>query len=618
MAPDSRNSSATNWSVHEVLEWARTVRLPQSVLQALSENEVDGPTLVTLRQEELRTELGILSLPARRYFWDRIATLQKQQDTVDHAAALYVLDSEIKGLQVTDRNKPSEPDTASNGPKMIDAAAIALLQRDVEQQVRSASDHLCALRLHSTGNHSDFQSYEDFHTAAQEQLRLDRLSIMDAYDRSVALQLQQGNSSTASSVLSQHQQSSLFGLCIQACVRHRINVSRAFATGAAQPISRCAPAMTVAQKSPPALPARVGRISYVNSDSSTTKHSIAASKIPKSGCVPSTKEKRLFLKKLPMIEQCHVCFADNGPGFSFACEHAQCVDCMRQHLRVALHDRSLLPLKCCEIEIDMSVLPQMLLTPAEAALLASRTQEVSATNKMYCPNCSRFINLDLVDRERGAESILMCECRQLLCIECKTASHPALSCAENMQAATATDDALIRLAANEGWKQCPRCSIMIELSIGCYHMTCSNCTHEFCFRCLSNWNSDNATCVTGNCPVWDERRLLEAAETRVDAQLAAEALAPRAYRAGGHGLNAVARAGNVNPVGREQRVQHAMRALRGNEGCFHNWTRRGMRGRECERCGFYLWVYGMVCEGGCGITVCYTCAHHRIPRWGWR
>jgi hypothetical protein len=34
-------------------------------------------------------------------------------------------------------------------------------------------------------------------------------------------------------------------------------------------------------------------------------------------------------------------------------------------------------------------------------------------------------------------------------------------------------------------KPCPNCSFDIHKSGGCEHMTCSKCSHEFCFLCLA-------------------------------------------------------------------------------------------------------------------------------------
>ena len=43
-----------SWSSADVQDWARRKGLPDSTATALAENEVDGPTLLTLDREELR------------------------------------------------------------------------------------------------------------------------------------------------------------------------------------------------------------------------------------------------------------------------------------------------------------------------------------------------------------------------------------------------------------------------------------------------------------------------------------------------------------------------------------------------------------------------------------
>ncbi|KAF9240454.1 hypothetical protein BU15DRAFT_87661 [Melanogaster broomeanus] len=70
---------------------------------------------------------------------------------------------------------------------------------------------------------------------------------------------------------------------------------------------------------------------------------------------------------------------------------------------------------------------------------------------------------------------------------------------------------VLTLGRTAGWARCPGCSQMIELNVGCYHMTC-RCRTEFCYLCRALWK----TC---RCPQWDEARLIAAAEQRVDAQL---------------------------------------------------------------------------------------------------
>ena len=300
------------------------------------------------------------------------------------------------------------------------------------------------------------------------------------------------------------------------------------------------------------------------------------------------------LNELPLVDRCDVCLEDEIHGFALACDHSMCIGCSREIFFAAVRDVSLLPLRCCEVPIDMNIC-RHLLPAKDVQTIMSRMAERDANNKMYCPVCNKFINLDLVDVQESTE--LMCVCETVICISCKTASHPMFTCAEN-EAVIAGDDALLlERAREEGWKQCPACNVMIELTHGCNHITCRNCDQQFCFSCLSPWGDDQ--CSSGRCAVWDEDRLFAAGEARVEAE-----------------ENALQRARPA--VAREERVRRAMHALRENEGCDHQWVRRYGYLGNCERCNYDLPCYGMRCESDCESTVCYTCAHFRIPARGWR
>lgn len=303
---------------------------------------------------------------------------------------------------------------------------------------------------------------------------------------------------------------------------------------------------------------------------------------------------RDFLNKLPFVDHCNVCYEEQRHGFVLACEHCLCISCTRDLFFAAVRDSSLLPLRCCELPIDMNI-SRHILPADDADTLMLRIAEREATDKMHCPTCSKFINLDYVDAEESTE--LMCICKTVLCIRCKSTSHPMFSCEEKRAARDGNDILLLDLARQEGWKQCPTCNVMIELCHGCNHITCSSCNHEFCFQCLSPWAA--SMCSTRVCPVWDETRLVAAVEARIEAE-----------------ENHMQRA--IPAAARAELRQRAMCALQANEGCDHEWVRRwGNRG-NCERCGYDLPCYGMRCVSDCEATVCFTCANFRIPRQGWR
>jgi hypothetical protein len=46
------------WNVGDVERWARSVKLSETTISILRDNEIDGPTLATLSQDDLQGELG--------------------------------------------------------------------------------------------------------------------------------------------------------------------------------------------------------------------------------------------------------------------------------------------------------------------------------------------------------------------------------------------------------------------------------------------------------------------------------------------------------------------------------------------------------------------------------
>ena len=269
----------------------------------------------------------------------------------------------------------------------------------------------------------------------------------------------------------------------------------------------------------------------------------------------------------------------------------------RENCSKQLLDSKLLPLRCCEIPIDMNIAND-LLKRDEAKLILRRVEEKEASNKMYCPSCSSFINLDLIDSSTSLE--LVCGCGTVICTACKTESHPGLTCRQNQATKSGSDELVLQLSREQGWKQCPKCSVLIELRSGCNHMTCASCSHQFCYRCLRDWNNEQAQCSSGTCELWEEDQLIEAGEARVQQQEAA---------LGG---------GRLPDLVRREVFRRAIVGLQANETCNHHWIRNNGYKGDCPNCGFTMRAYGMHCTSNCGSTVCYTCARHRIPNRGWR
>jgi len=206
------------------------------------------------------------------------------------------------------------------------------------------------------------------------------------------------------------------------------------------------------------------------------------------------------------------------------CGHAYCIGCLKELFKTSMQDESLMPPRCCreEIPIDLAKL-----TPKETEDFYAKSLECSTTDRLYCsqPTCSTFIPpASIVNSVGTCPKYVRLKLQKLsftnidihflytrlgcgvkTCSICKAASHGNLDCPKDEATA-----AVLALASEAGWIRCYRCRAVVELTQGCYHMTC-RCRAEFCYLCKTPWK--NCECVQ-----WDEERLYEEAHRAITAR----------------------------------------------------------------------------------------------------
>lgn len=167
-----------------------------------------------------------------------------------------------------------------------------------------------------------------------------------------------------------------------------------------------------------------------------------------------------------------------------------------------------------------------LLSAALLEVLTRRQIEaaIPETERLYCPfrDCSALLmkpaSIDYgkpstsaithaID-ESWSFSCVECEaCHRAFCVECAVPWHGDMSCGEfqaNLKNLRVLgDEKLLQLASQQKWQRCKRCGRLVELSTGCFHMTCL-CKNEFCYSCGASWCGGGKNC---NCPRWNESRL---------------------------------------------------------------------------------------------------------------
>jgi hypothetical protein len=186
-----------------------------------------------------------------------------------------------------------------------------------------------------------------------------------------------------------------------------------------------------------------------------------------------------------------------------SCRHRYCRACIQGFFQRSIQDDQLFPPKCCQSEIDFSlmggILPQNL-----SAAFERKTNENATPNRTYCsnPKCLKFILSQNIRNDRAS----CISCRTVTCSICKNAAHNG-DCP--------ADEALkqvLQLAVQEKWVRCRYCHRMIDLLDGCNHITVSTpcasleqlltlqcpCGFQFCYVCGVQWNEQ----VRCQCPLY--------------------------------------------------------------------------------------------------------------------
>lgn len=118
------------------------------------------------------------------------------------------------------------------------------------------------------------------------------------------------------------------------------------------------------------------------------------------------------------------------------------------------------------------------------AEIAARERLLAMPNARHCPtpNC----NHAFVNNNAQAAGMRCPDCNQNYCSNCLLNHQNTITCEQAIQN-NITNNA--DEAANQNWrqqntKQCPQCNTRIQKNGGCNTMTCRQCRHVFCWRCL--------------------------------------------------------------------------------------------------------------------------------------
>jgi hypothetical protein len=161
---------------------------------------------------------------------------------------------------------------------------------------------------------------------------------------------------------------------------------------------------------------------------------------------------------------CASCFEPiTNSNLITSCKHNYCLPCLAQLITASLSGESgSFPPQCCTKPLPPATI-RMSVSQAEYTKYTTRLAEVQSDFLLFCPVpiCARRLS-----REYITGNTARCpDCRTSICVKCKQKSH---------RGDCPTDRELQKLAQQNGWKECPKCSRMVEKKRG----TCNS------IRCL--------------------------------------------------------------------------------------------------------------------------------------
>ncbi|KAL1720039.1 hypothetical protein EV715DRAFT_197704 [Schizophyllum commune] len=177
---------------------------------------------------------------------------------------------------------------------------------------------------------------------------------------------------------------------------------------------------------------------------------------------------------------CPVCFMEPSAPFRLGCGHVYCTTCAK-HLLSSATENKTFPLFCIGEDATCGLFDAAFATHMER----------TADQLKYC----RTAACGQVYSTTGDRRFLTCpSCFATVCTGCNEGAHVGWTCEENAPDVRRKHDEELNdaLIAEQNYKRCPNCRVLVEKTEGCNHMQCSGCQTHFCWRCTQAFPTGQA------------------------------------------------------------------------------------------------------------------------------
>jgi len=144
------------------------------------------------------------------------------------------------------------------------------------------------------------------------------------------------------------------------------------------------------------------------------------------------------------------------------CDQTYCRHCLLDLFKASMTDIELFPPRCCRHNISLEQ-ASVFFTAEFTQEFEEKSVELSTPDPTYCsdPQCAKFVRVEAIQ-----DDVAKCPfCFTKTCTTCKGEDHYGV-CPEDPE-----KQKLLEMAEEEGWQRCFRCKTLVELGVGCNHMT---------------------------------------------------------------------------------------------------------------------------------------------------
>ena len=178
------------------------------------------------------------------------------------------------------------------------------------------------------------------------------------------------------------------------------------------------------------------------------------------------------------------------------CFHSFCKICWLTYIKNELIEKKQIKIKCMD-HLCNEILPEMVIYTIikdDKNLILKynenklRQEILNNPKKKFCPypNCNSYAILN----EKNNKNV-KCENGHLFCFYCLQKPHDNIECNKEL------DEKMEEFAKKKFIKKCPNCGCWTEKIDGCNHITCIECTYQWCWLCNNKYTSEHYS--SGKC-----------------------------------------------------------------------------------------------------------------------